>query len=253
MRGYNGLYLVGNYPDPDTFVRAAVTGLRYFDFLEIGIPFSDPVADGPVITDAIEAMVEKGLRLDELLESVSAIRRGVSRDRKLYFMTYANMVYRRGTDEFGKMCRDNGVQGVIIPDIPRLESAAFREAFTSNGIEFIQFATPENRKEQITEVAEDAEGFLYFVSIRGTTGSSLTLDEDTKEKIAVARKASSVPVVLGFGIRDATTANLALENADGFIIGTRIVELLNNGGITHVENFYRDLAEGLEPGCIQHP
>jgi tryptophan synthase alpha chain len=138
------------------------------------------------------------------------------------------------------------VQGVIVPDIPRLESAAFRESFSANGIEFIQFATPENRKEQITEVAEDAEGFLYFVSIRGTTGSSLTLDEDTKEKIALARNASAVPVVLGFGIRDAATANLALENADGFIIGTRIVELLNNGGITHVEDFYRELAEGLE-------
>ena len=245
MRGYNGLYLVGNYPDPDTFVRAAVNGLQYFDFLEIGIPFSDPVADGPVITDAIEAMVAKGLRLDELLESVSRIRSEVSPEKKLYFMTYANMVYRRGIDGFGQMCRDNGVQGVIVPDIPRLESAAFREGFGSHGVEFIQFATPENREAQISEIAGDAEGFLYFVSIRGTTGSSLTLDRDTKDKISLAKQGSSVPVVLGFGIRDVPTARLALESADGFIIGTKVLELLNNGGISHVEHFYRELDGGL--------
>lgn len=242
MRGYNGLYLVGNYPDPDTFVRAAVTGLRYFDFLEIGIPFSDPVADGPVITDAIEAMVERGFRLEALLESVSRIRSGMSPEKKLYFMTYANMVYKRTIDGFGKMCRDNGVRGVIVPDIPRIESAVFRDGFRPHGVEFIQFVTPENREEQIAEIAADAEGFLYFVSIRGTTGSSLSLDEDTKEKIALARKGSRVPVVLGFGIRDSATAQLALENADGFIIGTKVLELLNNGGIPHVERFCEELS-----------
>lgn len=230
MNGYNGVYLMGNYPDAERFKEAARMGLERFDFLEVGVPFSDPVADGPVIARAGEEVLGRDFRLDDLLDSVADIRSTAPAGKKIYLMSYANPVHSPGLARFAKMARRAGADGLIVPDVPFVESAPFRDALAGEGLEYIDFVTPENTPGQIDTTARAARGFLYFVSIRGITGSGFTLDAATRAKIRRARRSSSVPVVLGFGIRSAADARAAVELAGGFIVGTGAVAALGEGG-----------------------
>lgn len=230
MNGYNGVYLMGNYPDAERFKEAARMGLERFDFLEVGVPFSDPVADGPVIARAGEEVLGRDFRLDDLLDSVADIRSTAPAGKKIYLMSYANPVHSPGLARFAKMARRAGADGLIVPDVPFVESAPFRDALAGEGLEYIDFVTPENTPGQIEATARAARGFLYFVSIRGITGSGFTLDAATRAKIRRARRSSSVPVVLGFGIRSAADARAAVELAGGFIVGTGAVAALGDGG-----------------------
>lgn len=230
MNGYNGVYLMGNYPDAERFKEAARMGLERFDFLEVGVPFSDPVADGPVIARAGEEVLGRDFRLDDLLDSVADIRSTAPAGKKIYLMSYANPVHSPGLARFAKMARRAGADGLIVPDVPFVESAPFRDALAGEGLEYIDFVTPENTPGQIETTARAARGFLYFVSIRGITGSGFTLDAATRAKIRRARRSSSVPVVLGFGIRSAADARAAVELAGGFIVGTGAVAALGDGG-----------------------
>ena len=230
MNGHNGVYLMGNYPDAERFKEAARMGLERFDFLEVGVPFSDPVADGPVIARAGEEVLGRDFRLDDLLDSVADIRSTAPAGKKIYLMSYANPVHSPGLARFAKMARRAGADGLIVPDVPFVESAPFRDALAGEGLEYIDFVTPENTPGQIETTARAARGFLYFVSIRGITGSGFTLDAATRAKIRRARRSSSVPVVLGFGIRSAADARAAVELAGGFIVGTGAVAALGEGG-----------------------
>jgi tryptophan synthase alpha chain len=237
---YNGLYLVGNYPDKDTFVKAAVKGLEFFDFLEVGIPFSDPVADGPVITEAAQKVIDDGLSVKELFATIKTIKHSVPAGKDIYIMTYANHIFSRGVDEFVNMCKDAGVKGLIIPDIPYIESAHYKQALQQQGLHFIHFITPENTDSQIENIARHAEGFLYAISMRGITGQNFTADDELRGKLSVASGESKAPVVLGFGIKNSESAANALTIADGFIMGTKMIELLNEG-YTSYEKFIEEL------------
>ncbi|MBN1499487.1 MAG: tryptophan synthase subunit alpha [Spirochaetes bacterium] len=227
MKSYNGAYLVADYPDRERFISAALKSLEFFDFLEIGIPFSDPVSDGTVIAKAAYDVIESGVKFNDIMKSIDEIKSKIPADRKLYVMTYANHIYHRGIQNFGKIMNDHGISGMIIPDIPFIESRRFTDIFEQQGLEFIYFITPESKPEQIKQIAQSAKGFIYSVSMRGITGSSMNLKADIKTAVADAKTQTKVPVVLGFGIRDVESCKNALETADGFIIGTRMIELLN--------------------------
>ncbi len=243
MKGYNGLYLMGNFPDPEAFVEAANLGLAFFDFLEVGVPFSDPVADGPVIERAAGDVLEKGFRASDIFASIANIT--CPPGKKIYIMTYANQVFARGNGVFAKMMKRSGASGIILPDVPSVERARFENDFARYGIDLIRFITPESTKEQIRNAVSDAKSFVYCISIRGITGSALALDDETKRKIAYARRYSSAPVVLGFGIRDDRSARIALEHADGFIIGTRAIEKLEKDGVSGLKEFFKEIAIAL--------
>jgi tryptophan synthase alpha chain len=245
LKSYNGFYLVGNYPDPDSFIEAAIAGMKFFDFLEVGIPFSDPVADGPVIAKAADEALSKGITLESIVESILTIRQRIAEDKRIYIMSYANHLYHYGIGEYARLCNDIGVSGIIIPDVPFVESTRFKDPFISLGLDYVHFITPENTKEQIEAVARAARGFLYAVSIRGVTGSDLELDRETVKKIEKAREHSTVPVVLGFGVKSARDARNALEIADGFIMGTRMIELLADGNIENFQIFLASLKKEL--------
>ncbi len=249
MKPYNGCYLMGNYPDSEKFIDAALSGLEYFDFLEVGIPFSDPIADGPVISNAAHAAIERGVTPDAVLESVGKIAARMPSGKHIYLMLYANHVYARGTARFARTCADLGVHGVIIPDVPFDESTRFKEPLSAEGIRYVHFITPENTPDQAARYAAEARGFLYAVSMRGITGGDLSIDTDTSAVIAHARSASSVPVVLGFGVRTVSHAKAALGHADGFIMGTRLVELLTDQGVEGFNGFVARLREEL-PGEV---
>ncbi len=243
MKGYNGLYLMGNFPDPEAFVEASNAGLAFFDFLEVGVPFSDPVADGPVIERAAGKVLAKGYRAEDIFASIEKI--ACPPGKKIYIMTYANQVFARGNGAFATMMKRSGASGIILPDVPSVERARFENDFARYGIDLVRFITPESTHEQIQNAVPGARGFVYCISIRGITGSALVLDAETKRKIVYARKYSSAPVVLGFGIRDAHSARIALEHADGFIMGTRAIEKLESDGVSGLQGFLKEIAMAL--------
>ncbi|MFW5769916.1 MAG: tryptophan synthase subunit alpha [Spirochaetota bacterium] len=243
MKTYNGIYLMGNYPDEDTFVQAAVRGLEFFDFLEIGLPFSDPVADGDVISDAANMALEKGVTPDRVFRNIEKIRALVPGHKHLYVMTYANHVYFRGIDTFMKTCASSGVNGIIIPDIPRRESARFSSVADAHGIWYVQFITPESSREQVIESSKTATGFLYSISVRGITGGEAGFSDEILDNIRTAREFSKVPVVLGFGIKTVDDAMKSLHSADGFIMGTKLVDLLHKEGLDSFSTFISELSK----------
>lgn len=235
MKKYNGVYLVGNYPSKERFVDAAVKAMEFFDFIEIGIPFSDPVADGPVIASASHEMLVKGETLSSILESVDEIKNKISDEKDIYLMTYANHIFYRGIENFAKICQKHGIDGLIIPDIPFAERERFTVILNQYNISLVPFITPETTESQALKAASQNSGFIYSVSLRGVTGSKMKLDSQTMNIINYTKENSKVPVVLGFGIRDEESCRNALSNADGFIIGTKMIELLGKDGN---EEFY---------------
>ncbi len=219
-----GLYLIAGYPDFETFSRAVeIAEAAGFDFIEVGIPFSDPVADGPFLTKAAQEAIKKGVSFERALDWMRSYKGSL----KLYVMTYANVLWAMGLEKASKELEKVGVEGVIVADLPNSEHGFFK----SNGfsLPLISFATPESRRKDIKELEKVNEGFIYFVSVRGTTGGRFNPDEETKEKILHLKNHCKVPVVLGFGISTKEDAEEALKLAHGFVIGTEAVRRLSSG------------------------
>lgn len=230
MKKYNGFYLMGNYPDKETFIKSAVKGLEHFDFLEVGIPFSDPIADGETIADAAQVMIDRNCGFAEISESIREVRRTVSPDKDIYIMTYSNLIYNIDMPEFNTFCIEQKIEGLILPDVPACEKGFIRSLGLDGKVKLVSFMTPESSDDSIAETAKAADSFIYFISMRGITGGEFNPDDDTLRKIALAKKHSSVPVVPGFGIRDRIAAERAVKIGDGFISGTAFIESLNAGG-----------------------
>lgn len=230
MKKYNGFYLMGNYPDSDIFIKAAVKGFEKFDFLEVGIPFSDPTADGDVIADASQSLIDRNCTFKDIAESIIAIRERVPEHKDIYIMTYANLIYNMDMPLFNSFCKLYRIKGLILPDVPFCERNFFSSMGLDPEIKLVNFMTPESTAESIEETAANSENFIYFVSMRGITGTDFNLDSETAEKIQFAKSKANVPVVTGFGIKNRASAAKAMEYSDGFIIGTALIEALNSGG-----------------------
>jgi len=237
MKKYNGFYLMANYPDGDTFIKAAVKGLEHFDFLEIGIPFSDPIADGEVIANAAQTLLDRNCTFNEIAESIKTLKSRIPGNKDLYIMTYSNIIYNMDMKFFNSFCIENGIRGLIIPDVPFCEKNFFAPMGLDRRIKIINFMTPESTVESIGETVKVSENFIYFISMRGITGTDFNLDEETKGKILLAKSLSKVPVVTGFGIKNREAAQKAQEHSDGFIMGTALIEILNKGGIEGFSRF----------------
>ena len=229
---YNGFYLVGNYPDPGTFFEAAIAGLQYFDFIEVGLPFSDPVADGPALAYASHRALSAGVTTDTVLQSCKALKEHIVKigsSKKIYIMTYANKVFHCGIEDSMQQFVASGIDGIILADVPFVESAPFADCAKSYNLEYIHFITPESTHTQIQTICSAATGFIYTISLRGTTGSSLTITDELKGIITLSKKYATVPVVMGFGIQNRQDIQQALQYADGFIMGTALVKKLEHG------------------------
>ncbi|AEA34522.1 tryptophan synthase subunit alpha [Hippea maritima] len=217
-----GIYLVCNYPNRDRFLDAVEMCNRYgIDFLEIGLPFSDPTADGDVI-EKVSTETLKRYSMSDFLDSTRLTRQLFK--GKLYIMTYANIVFSYGIDKFA--CDLGFIDGLILADVPYREANRFKKPLSKKGIGFVHFATPESRQKELERLKKDANDFIYFVSIRGTTGGRFHLDDETKEKLAYLKGAKH-GVILGFGIRNRSDIEKACRYADGVVIGTAAVEAVN--------------------------
>ena len=216
--------------DPDLETTAAAVRAAEAngaDLIELGIPFSDPTAEGPVIQGANLRALQGGVTTDKIFDLVRQLRRDVT--VPMVFMTYANVVYSYGAEQFLSTCGEIGIDGLILPDVPYEEKEEFLPLCRRYGVDLISLIAPtsENR---IAMIAKEAEGFLYIVSSLGGTGVRSEIKTDLASIIQVVRENTSVPCAIGFGISTPEQAKNMAALSDGAIVGSAIVKLLEKHG-----------------------
>ncbi|MBR1471261.1 MAG: tryptophan synthase subunit alpha [Lachnospiraceae bacterium] len=241
-------FLTGGDPDIATTERLIrVMEENGADLIEIGIPFSDPIAEGPVIQAADERALKGGCTTDDLFEMVRRLRR--STQIPLVFMTYYNPVFSYGNEKFLKNCQEAGIDGVIIPDLPFEESDEIRDTCHQYGIDLINMIAPTS-EERIARIAASAEGFLYCVSSLGVTGMREQITTDVASMIEKVRKISNIPCAIGFGISGSQQAKEMGAVSDGVIVGSAIVKLIAEHGTDSdaaVADFVKQMKEAANP------
>ena len=197
------------------------------DLIELGIPFSDPTAEGPVIQGANIRALSGGVTTDLIFDLVRDLRKDVA--VPMVFMTYANVVYSYGAERFIATCRDIGVQGLILPDIPYEEKEEFLDLCHEYGVELVSLVAPTSAN-RIAMIAKAAEGFLYIVSSLGVTGTRTEISTDLDAIVKVVRENTDIPCAIGFGISTPEQAAKMGAIADGAIVGSAIVKLVAEYG-----------------------
>lgn len=239
-------FVTGGDPDLETtealIPKMAEAGA---DLIEIGIPFSDPIAEGAVIQAADERALRAGTTTDGLFEMVRRVRAKV--EVPLVFMTYANPVYTYGTERFAGMCAECGIDGIIVPDVPFEEKEEVSGACRAAGIELISMIAPTS-KERIRTIAGEAQGFLYCVSSLGVTGVRDRIATDIRSMIGQVRAVSDIPCAVGFGIATPQQAREMAAVSDGAIVGSAIVRLVARYGrecIHPVCSYVKEMKEAV--------
>lgn len=195
--------------------------------IELGIPFSDPVADGPTIQRAGLRAIENGVTLQSVIDLLEENKS--ERNVPIIFMTYFNPIFSFGIDEFAAACVRAGVDGVIIPDVPMEEEFMIADVLKENGIAFIRLVAMTSTPERKEKLAQISEGFLYAVSVTGTTGARASHNEQVGEYLQSLKKMSNVPVLAGFGVSSPEQALELSSYCDGVIVGSKIVDLFHEG------------------------
>lgn len=199
------------------------------DLIELGIPFSDPTAEGPVIQAANVRALSGGVTTDKIFDMVTKIRKNTS--IPMVFMTYANVVFSYGTERFLKKASEAGMDGLILPDVPFEEKAEFDEACTRYGLDLISLIAPTSN-ERIARIAKEAQGFVYCVSSLGVTGMRTQITTDIGAMVSLVKKEKDIPCAVGFGISNPAQARKMASQSDGVIVGSAIVKLCE----TYAEN-----------------
>ena len=219
------------------------------DIIELGVPFSDPMADGPTIQRASERALAKGVSLRQVLEMVASFRAD-NNDTPIVLMGYANPIEAMGVGEFAAAAFDAGVDGVLVVDYPPEESAEFAQAMKANALDPIFLLAPTSTPERIALVGELASGYVYYVSLKGVTGSAALDVQAVAARIPDIRVATGVPVGVGFGIRDAVTAGAVGKVADAVVVGSRIIEELEQStaenACARVKALVTELRRGID-------
>ena len=197
------------------------------DLVELGIPFSDPTAEGPVIQGANLRALKGGVTTDKIFDMVAELRKEVT--VPMVFMTYANVVYSYGIERFAKRAAEVGMDGLILPDVPFEEKEEFAPAFREQGMDLISLIAPTSH-ERIAMIAKEAEGFIYIVSSLGVTGTRSEINTDIASIVKVVRENTDAPCAVGFGISTPEQAKKMAGISDGAIVGSAIVKLLEKHG-----------------------
>lgn len=239
------IYLTAGYPDYAVTLAAVLAAEEAgADIVEIGIPFSDPIADGPVIQKAATLALKAGATTAKTLELIRQIRKQT--DIPLAAMTYVNTILHYGPEKFVKDFSEAGLSGIIVPDLPLEERELLEDICRDQGVDLIQFIAPTSTKERIATVSKIASGFLYCISTTGVTGVQAVDYGPVKAAIAEARKATDVPVAIGFGIGSPDAAREAAKHADAVIVGSAVVDRLGNDGVDGVRDLIRSIREALD-------
>lgn len=235
-------YLTAGYPTLD---GAAEVGEAYLaagaDVLEIGVPFSDPLADGPTIQDTTTRAIENGADLRYCFDLASRFSDRVP----VVFLLYYNTIFAKGPESFLDEAAEAGVSGLVIPDLPVDEAAAFAGLCAERGVGFCPLVAPTSSEERVREAVDLATGFVYCVSVAGVTGVRDTLPPKAVELLRRVRAGAEVPVALGFGIGSPEAAAEAAAEADGVIIGSKLMRLVGDGGAEEAGGWLRGVYGAL--------
>ena len=235
-------YLMGGYPSIEVSRAAGEAAIDAgADLIELGIPFSDPLADGPVIHAAGTEALAAGVTPTDVLGVCEALAARVP----VALMVYANVVLVDGADAVARRAAAAGAAGLIVPDLPQDEADAVRAACDAAGLALIPLVAPSSTPDRVAEIGRQARGFVYAVSLAGTTGERAELPPELPQLVERVRAATSVPVAVGFGISTAEQAGAVGELADGVIVGSRVVRAAGEGGAEAVGAVVADLAQGL--------
>ena len=220
-------FVTAGYPEPREFlsVLRAVAGAA--DAVEIGVPFSDPMADGVTIQRSSQHAIEHGVSLKWILDELA--RRDYELAAPVLLMSYLNPLLAFGLEQLAARAEEVGVSGVIVPDLPYEESAPLRAALDSHGLALVQLVTPATPPERLRSLCAASQGFVYAVTRTGITGGESTLPAETAQYLASVKAASQLPVCAGFGVRRADQVATIARHADGVIVGSALVEVLERG------------------------
>lgn len=241
-------FITAGDPDPAmtvTLMHAMVDAGA--DIIELGVPFSDPMADGPTIQRASERALKKGVSLRQVLTMVAGFRAD-DRQTPVVLMGYANPIEAMGVDDFAAAALAAGVDGVLVVDYPPEESVEFAQAMRANALDPIFLLAPTSTPERIGEVAALASGYVYYVSLKGVTGSAQLDVAAVAARIPEIQAKTGIPVGVGFGIRDAATAGAVARIADAVVVGSRIIEEIEQAPQDQVVSRVRGLLGALRRG-----
>jgi tryptophan synthase alpha chain len=238
-------FSVAGYPDREKsleiFLALAQEG---GDILEFGFPFSDPVADGPVIQRASTEAIRNGMTMDTALDMVAEIRE--RSDIPIIFFGYFNPIHKYGAERFVSRAVESGVDGVLVVDLPREESHWLKPMTDRAGLAWIYLATPTTPMPRIEEMDREGSGFLYYVSVTGVTGSRDSLPTDLALKCDAVKQACRLPLAVGFGVSSSEHASLLKQHCDGVVVGSSIVARIQNGDSTDdLKGWLREMKAAL--------
>lgn len=234
-------YLLFGYPSREYFLDLLELAQEYSDCIEVGIPFSDPVADGPVIANAAQQVLQQPFDLDQVFSAIQKRKRKVP----ISLMSYANPIWNYGLENFCKACQQLEVKALIVPDVPFEESDQWRDETSSCDISWISFVSLFTKADRLQKISKSAQGFIYLVSVAGVTGSKISGPDLIRSKAIEIRQYTDTPIALGFGIRSAQDTVPYQDVIDGFIVGTRIIELMNEpNSMQMLEQLFRGFSKG---------
>ena len=216
--------------DPDLATTAAAVramAANGADLIELGIPFSDPTAEGPVIMEADEVALKAGTTTDKVFELTKKLRKTIT--VPMVYMTYANVVFSYGCEKFAQKAADAGIDGLILPDVPYEEKEEFTEVFDRYGLDLISMIAPTS-EDRIAMIAKKAKGFIYMVSSLGVTGTRSEITTDISAMTDLVKKNTEIPCAVGFGISTPEQAAKMAELSDGAIVGSAIIKIIAKYG-----------------------
>lgn len=215
-------------PDLETTERVVHAAVENgADLIELGIPFSDPTAEGPVIMEADEVALKAGTTTDKVFELTKKLRKTIT--VPMVYMTYANVVFSYGCEKFAQKAADAGIDGLILPDVPYEEKEEFTEVFDRYGLDLISMIAPTS-EDRIAMIAKEAKGFIYMVSSLGVTGTRSEITTDISAMTDLVKKNTEVPCAVGFGISTPEQAEKMAELSDGAIVGSAIIKIIAKYG-----------------------
>ncbi|MFT5388009.1 MAG: tryptophan synthase alpha chain [Candidatus Omnitrophota bacterium] len=218
------------------------------DIVELGVPFSDPMADGPTIQAASQRALDKGTTLEKVLELVAKIRK--RSDVPIALMMYYNHVFNYGEEKFIKRCKAVGVDGLIIPDLPPEEGASLAKFASASNVSIVYFVSPTTSEERIKKIVKAATGFIYYVSVAGVTGARSTVGKSYVHQINLVKKYTSKPVCVGFGVSSKEQAQKISKSCEGVIVGSAIINQLQKYAndkdlVVKTARFVASMAKGV--------
>ncbi len=238
------VFLTCGFPDLAATERLILSAEQAgVDILELGFPFSDPLADGPTIQYASEQVLKRSLSIADAFALVRRVRRKGSRI-PIVFFGYLNPVYAYGEKEFARDAREAGLDGLIVPDMPPEEELAFQKECRKNKLRLVYLVAPTTTDERAKGLVQRSQGFVYYVSLRGVTGVRSGIPKDLEERLKKLKRMTDKPVLVGFGVSAPGQARVIAEMSDGVIVGSAVIEHLKQG-VGPAERFIEKMAKAV--------